>query len=50
MNTEAAMRRRLMTEQALGASLNAGIGNMAGSLDVGKSFSMLSSMMGGGMG
>lgn len=47
MNTEAAMRRRLMTEQALGAAVQQGTVNMAGAFDVGKSFSSFASMMAG---
>jgi hypothetical protein len=47
MNTEAAMRRRLMTEQALGAAVQQGTVNMAGSFDTGASFSKFASMMGG---
>jgi hypothetical protein len=50
MNTEAAMRRRLMTEQALGAAVQQGTVNMAGAFDTGASFSKFASMMGGGMG
>jgi hypothetical protein len=50
MNTEAAMRRRLMTEQALGAAVQQGTVNMANSFDTGASFSKFASMMGGGMG
>jgi len=50
MNTEAAMRRRLMTEQALGAAVQQGTTNMANSFDTGASFSKFASMMGGGMG
>jgi len=50
MNTEAAMRRRLMTEQALGQAVQQGTVNMAGAFDVGKSFSSFASMMGGGLG
>ena len=50
MNTEAAIRRRLMTEQALGAAVQQGTVNMANSFDTGKSLSNLTSMMGGGMG
>lgn len=49
MNTEAAMRRRLMTEQALGAAVQQGTTNMANSFDTGASFSKFASMMGGGM-
>jgi hypothetical protein len=47
MNTEAAMRRRLMTEQALGAAVQQGTVNMAGAFDTGASFSKFASMMGG---
>jgi hypothetical protein len=47
MNTEAAMRRRLMTEQALGAAVQQGTVNMAGSFDTGASFAKFASMMGG---
>jgi hypothetical protein len=47
MNTEAAMRRRLMTEQALGAAVQRGTENMAGAFDTGASFSKFASMMGG---
>jgi hypothetical protein len=50
MNTEAAMRRRLMTEQALGAAVQRGTENMANSFDTGASFSKFASMMGGGIG
>jgi hypothetical protein len=50
MNTEAAMRRRLMTEQALGQAVQQGTTNMANSFDTGASFSKFASMMGGGMG
>lgn len=50
MNTEAAMRRRLMTEQALGAAVQQGTVNMAGAFDTGASFSKFAAMMGGGMG
>ena len=50
MNTEAAMRRRLLTEQALGAAVQQGTVNMAGAFDTGASFSKFASMMGGGMG
>jgi hypothetical protein len=49
MNTQAAISRRLATEEALGRSLSAGIGNMAGAFDTGKSFSNLTSMMSGGV-
>jgi hypothetical protein len=48
MNTEAAMRRRLQTEQALGAAVSKGTENMVGAFDVGKSFSSFSKMFGGG--
>lgn len=48
MNTEAAMRRRLQTEQALGAAVKQGTENMVGAFDVGKSFSSFSKMFGGG--
>lgn len=47
MNTEAAMRRRLMTEQALGAAVQQGTTNMAGAFDTGASFAKLTSLMGG---
>jgi hypothetical protein len=47
MNTEAAMRRRLLTEQALGAAVQQGTVNMAGAFDTGASFSKFASMMGG---
>jgi hypothetical protein len=47
MNTEAAIRRRLMTEQALGAAIQQGTVNMAGAFDTGASLSKLTSMMGG---
>jgi len=47
MNTEAAMRRRLMTEQALGAAVQQGTVNMAGAFDTGASFAKFASMMGG---
>jgi hypothetical protein len=47
MNTEAAMRRRLMTEQALGAAVQQGTVNMAGAFDTGASFSKFASMFGG---
>jgi hypothetical protein len=47
MNTEAAMRRRLMTEQALGAAVQQGTVNMAGAFDTGKSFADFASMFGG---
>jgi hypothetical protein len=47
MNTEAAMRRRLMTEQALGAAVQQGTTNMAGAFDTGASFSKFASMFGG---
>jgi hypothetical protein len=50
MNTEAAMRRRLLTEQALGAAVQQGTVNMAGAFDTGASFSKFAAMMGGGMG
>jgi hypothetical protein len=46
MNTEAAMRRRLMTEQALGAAVQQGTVNMAGAFDTGASFAKFASMMG----
>lgn len=44
MNTEAAMRRRLMTEQALGAAVQQGTVNMAGAFDTGASFAKFASM------
>jgi len=47
MNTEAAMRRRLMTEQALGAAVQQGTVNMAGAFDTGASFAKFASMFGG---
>lgn len=47
MNTEAAMRRRLLTEQALGAAVQQGTVNMAGAFDTGASFAKFASMMGG---
>jgi hypothetical protein len=47
MNTEAAMRRRLMTEQALGAAVRQGTENMAGAFDTGKSFANFAKMFGG---
>ena len=47
MNTEAAMRRRLMTEQALGQAVQQGTTNMAGAFDTGASFAKFASMMGG---
>lgn len=46
MNTEAAMRRRLMTEQALGAAVQQGTTNMAGAFDTGASFAKFAAMMG----
>jgi hypothetical protein len=46
MNTEAAMRRRLMTEQALGAAVQQGTVNMAGAFDTGASFAKFSQMFG----
>ena len=46
MNTEAAMRRRLMTEQALGAAVQQGTVNMAGAFDTGASFAKFAAMMG----
>jgi hypothetical protein len=46
MNTEAAMRRRLMTEQALGQAVQQGTTNMAGSFDTGASFAKFAAMMG----
>ena len=46
MNTEAAMRRRLMTEQALGAAVQQGTTNMANSFDTGASFAKFAAMMG----
>lgn len=49
MNTEAAIRRRLMTEQALGAAIKQGTENMANSYDTGKAFSMFAKAAGGGM-
>jgi hypothetical protein len=48
MNTEAAMRRRLMTEQALGSAVQQGTVNMAGSFDTGSSFASFAKMFGGG--
>jgi hypothetical protein len=50
MNTEAAMRRRMMTEQALGAAVQQGTVNMAGSFDTGSSFASFAKMFGGGTG
>ena len=47
MNTEAAMRRRLMTEQALGQAVQQGTVNMAGAFDTGASFAKFASMFGG---
>lgn len=47
MNTEAAMRRRLMTEQALGAAVQQGTVNMAGAFDTGASFASMMKMFGG---
>jgi hypothetical protein len=47
MNTEAAMRRRLMTEQALGAAVQQGTVNMAGAFDTGASFSKYAKLMAG---
>lgn len=47
MNTEAAMRRRLMTEQALGAAVQQGTVNMANSFDTGASFASMMKMSGG---
>jgi hypothetical protein len=46
MNTEAAMRRRLMTEQALGAAVQQGTVNMAGAFDTGASFAKFAKMFG----
>ena len=46
MNTEAAMRRRLQTEQALGAAVQQGTVNMAGAFDTGASFAKFSQMFG----
>jgi hypothetical protein len=48
MNTEAAMRRRLMTEQALGAAVQQGTTNMANSFDTGASFASFAKMFAGG--
>jgi hypothetical protein len=47
MNTEAAMRRRLMTEQALGQAVQQGTVNMAGAFDTGASFAKFAGMFGG---
>jgi len=48
MNTEAAMRRRLMTEQALGQAVQQGTTNMVNSFDTGASFANIAKMFSGG--
>jgi hypothetical protein len=47
MQTEAEMRRRINTENALGGAVKTGTENMAGAFDVGKSFASFSKMFGG---
>ena len=47
MNTEAAMRRRMMTEQALGQAVQQGTTNMAGAFNSGSSFAAFAKMFGG---
>lgn len=47
MNTEAALRRRMMTEQALGQAVQQGTTNMANSFDTGASFANIAKMFSG---